>query len=226
MDGPISSMSAKGVTGNLLPNQMEIGGRSGEGRTGRSSGQMVEETAEGKGGRETPTRVSPSPFEQGSVKDKDTSSKGGATGGGKLSGYGEEGLRGPTPSQQPAQNLPRLADRQAKIRQEAEAIALRLRGYHLPTGDLEASIGEMKNLEQSARKVDGVGVRRSFSRAVDALGEAKKAVRVEVGLHHERVKLPEWMRNEIKTGLQDATPKGYEEMVSEYFRALAEKKAK
>ena len=31
MDGPISNMSAKGVTGNLLPNQHEIGGRSGEG---------------------------------------------------------------------------------------------------------------------------------------------------------------------------------------------------
>ena len=48
-DGPISSMSAKGVTGNLLPNQQEIGGRSGEGRTGRSSGQMVEETARRQG---------------------------------------------------------------------------------------------------------------------------------------------------------------------------------
>ena len=223
MDGPISSMSAKGVTGNLLPNQMEIGGRSGEGRSGRSSGQMVEETAEGKGGRETPTRVSPSPFEQGSVKDKDTRSKGGATGGGKLSGFGEEGLRGPTPSQPAAQKLPRLAERQAKIRQEAEMIALRLRGYHLPSGDLEASVGEMKNLEQAARKLDGLGVRRSFSRAVDALDDARKAIRVEVGLHRERVKLPEWMRSEIRTGLQDATPKGYEEMASEYFRALAEK---
>jgi hypothetical protein len=67
-------------------------------------------------------------------------------------------------------------------------------------------------------------VRRSFSRAVDALGDAKKAVRVDLGLHHERVKLPEWMRSEIRSGLQDATPKGYEEMAGEYFRALAEKK--
>ena len=54
MDGPISNMSAKGVTGNQLPNNMEIGGRSGEGRTGKSSGQFVADTAEGKGGRQTP----------------------------------------------------------------------------------------------------------------------------------------------------------------------------
>ena len=33
MDGPISDMSAKGVTGNQLPNQQEVGGRAGEGRS-------------------------------------------------------------------------------------------------------------------------------------------------------------------------------------------------
>ena len=38
MDGPISNMSAKGVTGNQLPNTSEISGRSGEGRTGQASG--------------------------------------------------------------------------------------------------------------------------------------------------------------------------------------------
>ena len=34
MDGPISDFSAKGVTGNQLPNSNEMGGRSGEGRSG------------------------------------------------------------------------------------------------------------------------------------------------------------------------------------------------
>ena len=56
-DGPISNMSAKGVTGNQLPNNMEIGGRSGEGRNGKSDGEMVGDTAVGKGGNETPTRM-------------------------------------------------------------------------------------------------------------------------------------------------------------------------
>jgi hypothetical protein len=223
-DGPISSMSAKGVTGNQLPNQMEIGGRSGEGRNGRSSGQMVEESAEGKGGRETPTRLTPSPFEPGSVKDADTSSKGGATGGGKLSGSGAEGLRGPN-APLTSQKLPRLADTQAKIRQQAESLALKLRGYKLPTGDLEVSIGAMKKLEQSARQGDGIGVRRAFSQAVNALGDTKKAVRQETGLHREQVKLPDWYRDEIKTGLTDGVPKGYEEMVGEYFKVLAEQTA-
>jgi hypothetical protein len=221
-DGPISSMSAKGVTGNQLPNQMEIGGRSGEGRTGQSQGQFVSDTAEGKGGRETPTRLSPTPFEQGSVKDSSKDNKGGATGGGKLSGYSEEGLRGPTAPPM-AQKMPRLADRQGKIRQQAEAIATKLRAYHLPTGDLETAIASMKNLEAAARKIDGAHLRQSFNHAVDSLSDARQALKEETGLRREQTKLPSWMRDEISTGLQDGLPKGYEEMAAEYFRALAEK---
>ncbi len=41
MDGPISSFAARGKTGNQLPNASEMSGRSGSGRRGRASGQMV-----------------------------------------------------------------------------------------------------------------------------------------------------------------------------------------
>jgi hypothetical protein len=222
MDGPIANMSAKGVTGNRLPTEMEIGGRAGEGRTGRSQGQFVEETADGKGGRETPTRLSPTPFEQGSVKDSAKGDQGGATGGGKLSGFGEQGLRGPTAPPM-TQAAPRLADKQAKLRQQAEALALKLRAYKLPTGDLESAIAAMKQVEDAARKVDGAKLRQSYNRVLDTLGDARGAVRSETGLLREQTKLPSWMRDEISAGLQDGTPKGYEEMIAAYFRALAEK---
>ncbi len=220
-DGPISDMSAKGVTGNQLPNQNEVGGRSGEGRTGRSHGQMVSDTAEGKGGRETPTRLDPEPFEQGSVKDSAKDDQGGATGGGKLSGYAGEGLRGPAPPGS-SQKMPRLAEQQAKIRQQAEALALQLRRYHLSSGALETSVNAMSQLETTARRNDGLGVRRAFSQAVNALGEAKKTVDQQVTVRREQDKLPPWMREEIRVGVQDGIPKGYEEMTGEYFRALAE----
>ena len=221
MDGPISSMGAKGVTGNLLPNQHEIGGRSGEGRTGRSHGQMVEKTASGKGGRETPTRLTPGPFEDGSVADASKGDSGGATGGGKLSGFGASGLRGPAPAQRD-QEIPRLAGRQAEIRQAAEELALKLRGYHLPTGDIEGSIASMKRVEHAITTRDGLALRQAFNRALDALGNAKTAVRRETGLQRERTRLPAWMRDEIMMGLRDGMPRGYEDLIREYFRALAE----
>ena len=225
MDGPISDMSARGVTGNQLPNQQEIGGRAGEGRTGRSHGQFVEETAEGKGGRETPTRLTPSPFESGSVKDSSKQSPGGATGGGKLAGFAEEGLRGPAPTPR-LDKMARLSGEQGKIRQQAETLSLKLRAYHLPTGDLETSVAAMKQFEKAASTGDGLRVRRMYSRIMDSLEDAQASVRSEAGLHREYSKLPERVREEIMTGLQDATPAGYEEMVAEYFRALAEGREK
>ena len=224
-DGPISDLRAKGVTGNQLPNQNEVGGRSGEGRTGQSHGQMVADTAEGKAGRETPTRLTPEPFEQGSVQDSAKADEGGATGGGKLSGFAGEGLRGPAP---PPSNrkLPRLAEQQAKIRQEAEALALKLRRYRVPSGALETAINAMGALEQAARKNDGLAVRRAFNGAVDALGEAKRTIAAHAAVRREHIKLPAWQRDAIRTGMQDGVPKGYEEMVGEYFRALAEGRTK
>ncbi|MFA5864355.1 MAG: hypothetical protein WC975_06675 [Phycisphaerae bacterium] len=114
MDGPISNFSAKGITGNLLPNQNEIGGRSGEGRTGRSSGEFVEQTAKGKGGRRTPTRLTKDAFQPGQIDDQSKEPAGGATGGGKLSGAGTEGLTGPRPKQM-MPNLPGLKEKQALL---------------------------------------------------------------------------------------------------------------
>ena len=224
-DGPISDMSAKGVTGNQLPNQNEVGGRSGEGRTGRSHGQMVADTAEGKGGRETPTRLDPEPFEQGRVKDTAKNDSGGATGGGKLSGFTGEGLRGPT-APEANQKMPRLAEQQAKIRQQTEALALQLRRYHISGGELETSVNAMQQLENSARKNDGFALRHAFSLAKTSLNQAKQTVTQQVTVRREQDKLPPWMREEIRIGVQDGIPKGYEEQVGEYFRALAEGRIK
>lgn len=222
MDGPISNMSARGVTGNRLPNNQEIGGRSGEGRTGKSHGQMVEAAAEGKDGRKTPTRLTPSPFEQGSIEDKSKSPTGGASGGGKLSGFTGEGLRGPSPPPQSLKKMARLSGRQSMIRQQAEALSLKLRAYNLPTGDLESSIRNMKEFEMAAKKGDGLRLRRAYSRIVDHLRQSRKAVEGNGSIHREQSKLPDRYRKQIMKGLKDGVPKGYEKMIREYFKVLAE----
>ncbi len=219
-DGPISSMSAKGVTGNLLPNQHEVGGRSGEGRTGRSHGQMVEGTAAGKDGRKTPSRLTPQPFEPGRVQDSSGKDEGGATGGGKLSGYGMAGLRGPAPSSAPGR-LPRLAENQARLRQDAEEAMLRLRAWHLPTGDMENAIEEMRQAQAALRRGDGIGLRQAHTRVLDGLRESRDAIRNETGLRRERMNLPKWVRAEILGALRDPVPKGFEQLVADYFTTLS-----
>ena len=122
-DGPIADMSAKGVTGNQLPNNNEMGGRSGEGRSGRSQGEFVGNTAVGKGGRNTPTRLDPTAFQQGQISDTSKDPVGGATGGGKVSGSGQSGLQGPVPPRT-VQGMKRLATKQAELRNTAERLNL------------------------------------------------------------------------------------------------------
>lgn len=222
-DGPISNMSAKGVTGNRLPNQNEVGGRSGEGRTGRSNGQMVEATAQGKGGRQTPTRLTPSPFETGSIEDTSKEATGGATGGGKLSGFTDEGLLGPVP---PAmkQQMTRLAGNQSKIRQQAQQMALKLAAHNLPSGDLESAIIQMKDFEKAATQANGQAVRSTYSKVLDYLKQADNAIKTESSLRKEKNKLPKQARDDIMKSLRQGIPKGYEGMISEYFKALAGEK--
>ena len=223
-DGPISSMSAKGVTGNQLPNQMEIGGRSGEGRTGRSQGQMVESAAEGKDGRQTPSRLTATPFESGSVEDSSTQSPGGATGGGKLAGFAGEGLRGPSPTPR-LQGLQRLAGRQMEIRQAAERLSLHLRAYGLPSGDVEQAIRGMREVEALARSGDGGVLRRAYDETVDSLREARGSIATAITARREHGAMPRKEAAELWNGLQDDIPAGYEEILPAYFKRLAEESA-
>jgi hypothetical protein len=222
-DGPISNMSAKGVTGNMMPNQNEVGGRSGEGRSGKSHGQMVEETAQGKGGRQTPTRLTPSPFEQGSVEDSAKGQTGGSTGGGKLSGFSEEGLRGPVPPEM-AQKMARLKNSQSKIRQQAEALSLRLRKYNLPSGEIETSLLNMKRVEEAVGNGDAQKLRQSYNSAVNLLKDAKSSVMKAQGIRREKITLPENVQREIYSGVKEGVPLGYEELSGKYFKAIAERK--
>ncbi len=220
-DGPMSDMSAKGVTGNQLPNNDEITGRSGEGRNGKSNGQMVGDTAVGKGGNETPTRMSPSPFENGSVNDTSKNTKGGATGGGKLAGYGQDGLRGPMPPAQ-QQKMKQFADEQAHLRQQAESLALQLRRQRRPTGDLESAINAMDVSGEAARNLNGIAVMQGYHQALDALQAARDAYAGDRVSRVESDHLAHDMRKDVNDTQAEDAPAGYEEMTGAYFKSLSE----
>jgi len=222
MDGPISNMSAQGKTGNLLPNQQEIGGRSGEGRSGKSSGQFVEETATGKGGRDTPTRLTPDPFEEGRVQDTSTDPVSGSTGGGRASGDGQEGLRGPAPPQV-AEQLVRLAQKQAEIVNKAESLDHGLKVYRYPRGGLPQAIGEMRQTEEDMK----AGRLRDYSRTqkvvLGNLREVKDAVERQKSVNRDTGSaLPKQMRTEIVNSLSEKAPEKYKDMLGDYYKALTE----
>ncbi len=223
MDGPISNMTAKGVTGNRLPSDIEIGGRAGEGRTGKSRGQHVEETATGKGGRKTPTRLTPDPFEAGAVKDTSSDPATGSTGGGKVSGAGQEGLHGPIP---PAlqDKLKRLASQQRQLIDEAQRLDFGLKKYRYPRGRLPSTIGMMEQIQQELEAGGYVATAgRREKTVLSNLRELKELVDKQKEVRRDRsALLPKELRDEISSGLKEEVPQQYREMVESYFRALSE----
>lgn len=218
-DGNIDSMQAKGITGNVLPNNNEVGGRSGEGRSGRSSGQFVEKEATGKGGRKTPVRLVQSPFEKGTVVDKSKDAQGGATGGGKQSGAGDEGLSGVTPDQDQKTGI-RLAGNQAELKQRTEAMLKRLDDADLPSGDLRDALEKMRSLERLGSG-DGPEMRRLKSEAALSLRKARTALEVTVRAEKEKLRRRKKETFPVKYRYHEKVPPAFEEYVGEYFKAIA-----
>jgi len=221
LDGPIANMSAKGVTGNHLPNKSEIGGRSGEGRTGKSAGEFVEDKASGKGGRRTPTRLTPDPFESGVVDDQSQDSGGGATGGGKISGGGGEGLEGPVPPEV-KQQMDALAGRQADLRNRAERIQLGFQVMNYPTDSISRTIRIMKGLEDDIRSGRYNNIARRRDVLLKNLSDTHLMARGEMQIQRDlNIGLPSELQDEIIDAQGEPTPEGYEELLKGYFQALS-----
>jgi hypothetical protein len=224
MDGPISNMTAKGVTGNQLPNTSEIGGRSGEGRSGKSAGEFVGQEAVGKGGRKTPTRLTPDPFEKGVVNDKSQEPPGGSTGGGKASGAGGAGLEGPAP---PEANRPvaSMAGRQADLRNKAEKVKVMFDVMNYPTAEISGVIRNMKSLEEDMLNRRYQNIARTKQVVLNGMRDTRGFLQGEMSVHQERgLGLPKHMQDEIINAIDEEAPKGYEELLRGYYESLCKTK--
>jgi hypothetical protein len=222
LDGPIADMSAKGVTGNALPNNNEMNGRSGEGRQGKSQGEFVGDTAEGKGGRRTPTRLDPTPFEKGQIKNNSTDPGGGATGGGKLSGEGGEGLEGPVPPQI-KQTMQRLAEKQAELRNTAERLNLQ---YHLDRYDnfkLAESIALMRRVESDLQSNRYSNALRHRDVTLDDLDTSRLLLGGEVHVQQDTTpKSNQKLRTDLNDAMKGELPPAWSDALKAYYQKLGE----
>jgi hypothetical protein len=221
-DGPIADMSAKGVTGNTLPNNNEMNGRAGEGRQGKSQGEFVGDTAEGKGGRRTPTRLDPTPFAKGQVKDNSKDPTGGATGGGKLSGEGGEGLEGPVPPKVKA-TMQRLADKQAELRNTAERLNLQ---YHLDRYDnfkLAESVALMRRIESDLQANRYANALRHRDVTLDDLDTSRLLLGGEVHVQQDTTpKVSQKLRSDLNDAMKGELPPAWSEALKAYYQKLGE----
>ena len=222
MDGPISSFAAKGVTGNRLPNTSEISGRSGEGRTGKSSGEFVEDTATGKGGRRTPTRLSPDAFSKGEVKDTSPEAPTGATGGGKISGSGSEGLEGPVPPEV-QRRMGTLAGKQAQLRNKAEGVKAALQVRNYDSFSLNEAIDAMRKIQRDILAARYRSALRRKDVVLDNLKSTKMLLSGEIRIRKDAgAALPNEVQKDVLDALDKPMPRGYEEYLKRYYTRLSE----
>ena len=209
MDGPISNNSARGVTGNRLPNTSEIAGRSGEGRQGKSSGEFVGDTAVGKGGRNTPSRLTPDAFVKGQVKDYSKDPVGGATGGGKESGGRRTRVcTGPLPNRT-ERDLGRLAAKQAQLRNKAEGVDLKFQVIKYHHTDLKRMIDVMAAVETDLKSGRYRSALRRRDVLLEGLGQVKTYLKGEFSVRQDQTaNLPTDIQKEILGNMQEPSPAG------------------
>jgi len=221
LDGPISSMAAKGVTGNQLPNPSEISGRSGEGRTGKSTGEFVEDKAVGKGGRRTPTRLTPEPFQKGQVDDKSTDPPGGATGGGKHSGAGAAGLEGPVPPEI-AKELKRMAGKQAELINRAERIRSQFKVGDYTNFKLLQAITLMDRVRGDLEKYRYRNALRHRKATTGALRQTQMLLSGKVDVEVDASSgMPKYLRKDINDARNGKLPAEFRGALEEYYRRIS-----
>jgi hypothetical protein len=220
-DGPISSFSAKGKTGNDLPNSHEVSGRSGDGRRGKSSGQMVGDTARGLKGRPTPARTNNERYEPGQLKQEGHDDPNGATGGGKKAGAGKRGLQGSSPPDM-VRDIGRLRELQAGIRDKAEQVAHKLDTMGMRSQRLKESIELMKSVEQDLRDLRYDDAARKRREAVSKLHAAFNGLDDTTAAQLSKARdLPPQLRQELLQSADEGYPPGYESLLKSYYKALS-----
>lgn len=222
-EGPMPNFSAKGKTGNQLPNDSEMTGRSGAGRTGRSSGELVENYAKDVGGRDKiPARMTKDPFQKGVVEEENPNTKSHGTGGGKASGFGNEGLTGSTKPVD-MQSWQRMATEQEKIRKNAEQLEMALKMLQLPTGELKASIDAMRRVEQKVQDADVQGLKTEQVVVMHKLNNTYRALTGTTTVSFDStMQLPDEMRQQILDARSTSFQPEYQELVEDYFKSLSE----
>ncbi|MCE9592528.1 MAG: hypothetical protein K8S99_18630 [Planctomycetes bacterium] len=220
-DGPISSFSATGKTGNQMPNSSEITGRSGAGRRGRSSGQMVGDESKAMEGRPTPARLTSEKYESGQPKTDKQLDPRGATGGGKKTGGGSRGLQGGTPPDF-SREMDRLKQNQATLRERAQQLAKQMESLGRSSDRVERALQLMEASEGDLRDLRYDDAARKRKTAIQELKADQLRIDEAVSLSLQKARdLPPDMREQITAGSRQAMPEGFEDLVGAYYKALS-----
>lgn len=226
--GPLSNMMAKGRSGNTKPKNNEVGGRSGSGRTGKSSGEFVEEVDVAKEGRETEDRYTKEQEMAGFVKSQGEKKRsGGSTSsGGKMSDEATEfGLRGDSQVRWSKQRL-QIQEKQDDLRLKTELFAQRLKEIMgRPDFDVNSALLLMQEVEAD---LSGGRFEHAARKQILASRHLKNLHR-SLAAYVARTEAESNVEGSKKTSvarkddpLREKFPEEYRKMIEAYYKALSE----
>ena len=219
----LDSATAAGQMTDQTPNPTaKAKGRGNLGRAGQADGQMVADKAPAIPDNEVamPSRVSDSQAEDGQVHDEDTASAtsvGVGKGTGKTTDFEKSGKL-------PPDALNKLKDLMGAPKDDSQennrGLLLALQRHNLPTTDLKKALNLIEQLRRNEKQ--GVDVRQALSEAQRHVRAAERAL---AGAYERRAK--ELADRKTGDAFESDTaggtvPAGYADIVSRYFKAVAE----
>lgn len=224
--GPCSNFAAKGRSGNTRPKSNEVGGRAGSGRTGKSSGEMVEDTDTGKEGSSPEERYTKEQMQKGFAKGKGEDRVGGSTslGGKRSDSTSEFGLRGEAPVEW-SEKRKLLGNRQRDLRELAELFHNQLRAVlGRADYDMLATILLMKEVEEDLYGGQYDNLMRKQVQVIRSL----RTVGQRYGMHRDlRIdsaarQKPGQLESKVLDAMGEKYPAEYRKLLEDYYRLLSE----
>ena len=150
-----------------------------------------------------------------------------ATGGGKTSGIGGEGGLSGTEAPRNELNMRELKQRQQKLRRDAESLHAKSQLLYLPSGELDKAVLLMHKADRMINKRDFQGFAETQRRIVHALRNTQRELKGEEPIRLDpRLKLPGDVLREIYDARDEEIPPEFEDLVSDYYKAIASGRVK
>ena len=218
----LDSASAAGQMSDQTPNpKKKTKGRGNVGRAGQADGQMVAESAPAIPDNEVamPTRMADGAGEAGEISDED-SAPASAIGVGKGTGIAKEFAdSGKLPPDELNKLKEMLGDPDSKSRENTRGLLLALNAHNLPTTDLKRAIERLQQIKDGKQ---GVDVRQTMHEAIKHMRAAEKALAKAYEIRAQEIASGQYNDAHDSNVTGAGVPAGFENMVSKYFKAVAE----
>ena len=222
----LDSASAAGQMAAQTPNPLaKAKGRGNIGRAGQSEGQMAAGKAPAIPDNEVamPARLVAGAGEDGKIIDEDnapSSAVGLGKGTGTATGFADVGKLPPDELNK-LKELMGAADHKSK--ENIRGLLLALNRHNLPTTDLKRALERLKQIQSNKQ---GVDVRQTLNEAIKHVRRAETSLASAYELRAQQIADGTFKDAHQADTTGGTVPAGYENMVSNYFKAVAEESVK